>query len=342
MRPRLTMSDIGKLAGVSASTVSRALNNSSAIPKATRDRILKIAHEHNYVLDARAQNFRLRRSKTIATVFPYMGQSRRLISDPFYLEITGAVTDALADLDYDMILARVPSVDDGWCLRYVMNRRVDGLILIDRAVKDPTIETLLRLGADFVVWGPPLPGQDCISVGGDSVAGAALAVRHLAGLGRRRIGFIGGHGGMAETYLRRQGYEQGLQECGLPCDERLVAYTDFTPQAGHTAMMTLLERQPELDAVFICSDFMSVAAMEVLRGSGRQVPADVSVVGYDDIPLAAYCTPRLTTIRQQIQAGGRLLVEKLFDLVEGRPTASAVLPVELIVRDSCGAKPNST
>ncbi len=339
MSKRLTMADIGRLAGVSASTVSRALNNHPNIPRQTRERILEIARAHDYHLDTRAQNFRLRRSQTIATVFPYRGQSRRLISDPFYLEITSAIIDALGDHDYDMVLARVPADDADWCLRYAMNRRVDGLLVVDRAVDDPGLDELRRLGTHFVVWGPPLPGQDCVSVGCDSVRGAVMAVRHLVGLGRRRIGFIGGHGGMVETYLRRQGYEQGLAEAGLSLDERLVTFTDFSPQAGHAAMSELLDREPDLDAVFACSDYMALAAMEVLRGRGRGVPGDVSVVGYDDISLAAHCSPRLTTVRQQIQRGGQLMVSHLFDLMAGRPVDSAVLPVELVVRDSCGASP---
>lgn len=338
MSHRLTMSDIGKLAGVSASTVSRALNGSPSIPETTRERILKIAQEHNYRVDTRAQNFRLQRSQSIATVFPFNNErSERLISDPFYLEIISALTDELAHYDYDMLLARVPSFDDEWCLRYVLNKRVDGIFIIDRAVEDRGIEKLIELNAPFVVWGPPLPHQAGVYVGCASADGGAEAVRHLIRLGRRKIGFIGGDGSMVETHLRRQGYEQALQEANLTVDENLIAYTDFTPQAGHNAMHRLLERAPDLDAVFLCSDFMSVAALEVLRAEGRRVPEDVAVIGYDDIPLAAYCSPRLTTVRQPIHEGGRLMVQKLFDLIEGKPTESTILPYELIIRDSCGA-----
>lgn len=337
MAGRITMADIARLAGVSPSTVSRAMSNSPSIPPETRQRILDIARQHNYRIDTRAQNFRLQRTQTIATVFPYRGASKRLISDPFYLEITGAITDELANYDYDMILARVPTFDDEWCLRYVMNNRVDGIILIDRGVEDKGIEKLRELGANFLVFGPPLPHQPMITVGCNTVEGAATAVRHLIQLGRRRIGFIGGNEGMVETYLRRQGYERALKESGLPVDEIIITYTDFTPQAGLTAMTELLDRDPNLDAVFLCSDFMAVSAMEVLRLRGRIVPDDVSIIGYDDIPLAAYSNPRLTTVRQPIHDAGRLLVRKLFDMLDGKPVEPTVLPFELIIRDSCGA-----
>lgn len=337
MAGRITMADIARLAGVSPSTVSRAMSNSPSIPPETRQRILDIARQHNYRIDTRAQNFRLQRTQTIATVFPYRGASKRLISDPFYLEITGAITDELANYDYDMILARVPTFDAEWCLRYVMNNRVDGIILIDRGVEDKGIEKLQEMGANFLVFGPPLPHQPMITVGCNTVEGAATAVRHLIQLGRRRIGFIGGNEGMVETYLRRRGYERALKESGLPVDEAIITYTDFTPQAGLTAMTELLDRDPNLDAVFLCSDFMAVSAMEVLRLRGRVVPDDVSIIGYDDIPLAAYSNPRLTTVRQPIHEAGRLLVRKLFDMLDGKSVEPTVLPFELIIRDSCGA-----
>jgi DNA-binding LacI/PurR family transcriptional regulator len=330
------MADLGRLAGVSASTVSRALQGSPAIPQATRDRIHQIAKEHHYVLDVRAQNFRLQRSMTIATVFPYLGQSKRLISDPFYMEIMGAISNALENYGYDMLVARVHAAEDEWCLRYVMNKRVDGLILIDRSIQDKGIEKLQELDANFVVWGGKLDKQDYVTVGCDGVEGAVMAVKHLAALGRRRIGFIGGDQNMVETFLRRQGYEQGLLESGLALDDRLITYTDFSPQAGAKAITKLLNQAPDLDGVFVCSDFMSIAAMEVLRKRGRRVPEDISVVGYDDIQLAAHCSPRLTTIQQQISEGGRQMVEKLFEQIEGMPCKSSILPIELIVRDSCG------
>ncbi len=337
MKSRMRMADIGRLAGVSASTVSRALNGSPSIPEGTRERIRKIAQEHNYVLDVRAQNFRLQRSMTIATLFPYRGESRRMISDPFYMEIIGAIADELDYVGYDLIVARVPSDHNDWCSRYVMNKRVDGLILIDRSVDDIGIERLQELGAKFVAWGAMLDNQNYVSVGGNSFAGGVLAVKHLASQGRRHIGFIGGNENMVETYLRRKGFERGLLESNLPYDERLVTHTDFTPQAGVMAIDRLLTESPHLDGVVVCSDFMSIAVMEVIRERGHRVPDEIAVVGYDDIQLAAHCSPRLTTIRQEINDWGRLMVRKLFDVIDGRPTEAAMMPVELVIRDSCGA-----
>ncbi len=332
------MSDIARLAGVSASTVSRALNNHPTIPAETREHILKIARELNYRMDERARNFRLRRSGTVATLFPYQGESRRRISDPFYLEIFGAITDALDEQGYSSIIARVPSEADDWPPRFVLDKRVDGIILIDRAVDDRGIEALLGLDARFVVWGALLAGQEFVSVGCNGAAGAADAVRHLAKLGRRRIGFIGGFSGMIETDARREGYLRGLRENNLLIDESLMMFTDFTPEAATHATERLVSHAPDIDGLLVCSDFMAVAAMEALRRAGRAVPLDVSVIGYDDIPLAAYCSPRLTTIHQPIHEGGRLMVQKLFQMMDGQLPEAEVLAHQLIVRDSCGGR----
>lgn len=328
------MRDLARLANVSTSTVSRALKGHPSIPEETRQRILDLARQYNYRLDTRAQNFRLQRTGTVAVLFPYDGTSQRMISDPFYLEIVGAISDALSIRDTDMILARVPIFDQEWCLRYALDRRADGIIMIDRAVQDRGIAKLRELGAHVVVWGATISGDDTISVGCDSIQGAALAVAHLVGLGRRRIGFIGGFGGMVETDTRKRGYLRALETHGIAPDDALILDTDFTPRAAANAAETLLQRAPDLDGVFVCSDFMAVAVMDALRAHGRRVPTAVSVVGYDDVPLASYCSPRLTTIRQRIHEGGALMVDKLFDLIDGTPTASALLPVELIVRDS--------
>ncbi len=334
MTNRVTIADVARAAGVSTSTVSRALNNHTTIPENTRSQIQQIASKLHYRPDVRARNFRLQRSQTIATLFPYQDASRRPLSDPFYLEIMGAITDELDQQGYDSIIARVHIENDDWCSRYVLDKRVDGILLIDRALDDVGIHSLQALDAKFVVWGATLPEQSYVSVGCDGQAGGRDAVRHLAAMGRRRIGFIGGFQRMVETHSRWQGYQAGMAECDLAIDDSLIIFTDFTQEAASHAVYTLLECAPDLDGIFACSDFMAVGVMEVLRQIGREVGRDISVVGYDDIPLAAYCSPRLTTIHQPIQQGGRLMVQKLFDLLEGHDTQSTVLPHHLVVRDS--------
>ncbi|MCS7071676.1 MAG: LacI family transcriptional regulator [Anaerolinea sp.] len=333
-KSRVTMADIARQAGVSLSTVSRALSGSPAIPETTRSRVQAIAASLNYRLDERARNFRLRRSGTVAVLFPYQGMSRRQLSDPFYLEIAGAIMDEFDQAGNDLLMARVPIDREDWPARYVVDKRVDGLILIDRAVDDANLKRLEGLGARFVVWGARMPGQQYVSVGGDSRAGAADAIAHLVELGRRRIGFIGGFRHMVETEARRQGYVQGLERAGLPLDDDAMIFTDFSSAGGRDSMHMLLERCPDLDAVFVCSDHMAIAAMDVIKSSGRRIPDDIAVVGYDDIPGASVSAPPLTTVRQPIQRGGKLLARKLLALIKGEPVEAETLPVELIVRAS--------
>jgi DNA-binding LacI/PurR family transcriptional regulator len=336
MTNRVTIADIARAAGVSTSTVSRALNNHSGIPESTRQQIQQIAVELNYRVDVRARNFRLQRSGTIATLFPFQESSRRPLSDPFYLEIVGAITDELDQHGYDSLIARVQVERDDWCSHYVLDKRVDGILLIDRAVEDKGIRILQSLGAHFVVWGTKVEGQNYVSVGCDSTAGACEAVTHLAKIRRKRIAFIGGFQHMVETDARRRGYVQGLEAAGLPIDENLMVFTDFTPDAAGKAVTKLLANVPDLDGVFACSDFMAVGVMEVLRQHGKVVPDDVAVVGYDDIPLAAYYSTRLTTIQQPIHEGGRQMVQKLLAMIDDATVESLVMPHRLVVRESSG------
>ena len=334
----MRMADIAKLAGVSPATVSRALNGNSLIPAETRERILEIARAHNYRRDLRARNLRLGRSHTVAAVFPQSESSHRLMSDPFYLEIMGPITDELARFDFDLLVSRARGSEEEWYQRYILAKRADGLLVLERDLAHIGVSMLRKAGVTFVVWGPELPNQRCVSVGGNSFEGAREAVSHLLRLGRRHIGFVGGDAKMVETNERLKGYRQALLEEDVLFREELIVYTDYTPESSGEAVKRLLEVHAELDAIFFCSDLMAVAGMEALRQRGLRVPDDISVIGYDDIPLATHCNPPLTTVRQEIGQGGRLMVQKLLELIEGQEVHSVTVPTKLVVRQSCGSK----
>ena len=143
---------------------------------------------------------------------------------------------------------------------------------------------------------------------------------------------------MVETHQRYIGYQQALEAAGISICPGQVAFTDFTPAQGVAAALRILAAEPDLDGLFVCSDFMSIGIMESLRAQGRRVPDDISLVGYDNIQLAGFCSPPLTTIRQPIEQGGRLMVAKMLELINGHETESVILPTDLIVRESCGAQ----
>ncbi|MEM6429545.1 MAG: LacI family DNA-binding transcriptional regulator [Deinococcota bacterium] len=335
-KPIKTMADLANLAGVSVSTVSRALSGHVSIPEITQRKIQKLARKHHYRINTRAQNLRLQRSNTIAVVFPQAQGSRRLTSDPFYLQIMGGISDELRTHGYDLLLSL--SQEDDWrytIQSYVLDKRADGLLVLERDTNEQVITALEQAAIPFVVWGPVLPEQSYISVGGDSYGGAKMAVEHLLNSGRRHIGFIGGDQTMIETHLRYRAYCDALKEADRALDATKITFTDYTPERAKAAVTAMLKAAPKLDALFCCSDVMALAAFDPLRQAGRDVPEDVAVIGYDDIPLAAHCHPSLSTVRQEVYEGGRVMVQTLLQLLQGEGATSQMLPVQLMRRDSC-------
>ncbi len=336
-KPVRTIADIARLAGVSKSTVSRALSDSPLISEQTKTRIQAIAREHNFQIHRAARNLSLKRSHTIAFVIPIDLETGYFVTDPFHLEILGAIAGALAVYNYDLLLVQIEIDDLTWPSRYLDAGRVDGFILLTCTKPTKHIQTLVEMQAPFIVWGVPLPHYTYCSVNGDDLAGARLAVQHLVQIGRKRIAFLGGSEGQLEVQLRYRGYETALQTAGQTLDPTLVTYGHYTSQSGSEAMQRLLEQAPDLDAVFVNSDLMAIAAVGTLRENGYRVPEDVAVVGYDDISLAAHCGPPLTTIRQNIREGGKLLVQHLMQYLQTGLVTNVTMPVELVIRKSTGA-----
>ena len=333
-----TIADIARLAGVSKSTVSRALNDSPLISEKTKARIHAIAQAYNFTAHQGARNLSLRRNHTFAFVFPIEPEAGQVLAtDPFVLQMLGAIAHTLTKYDYDLLVAQTRIEDQDWVKRYLDSKRVDGLIIFSYQGYSRDIAKLAIRQAPFIVWGAsPLEKTFC-SVCSDDVAGGFLATQHLIRLGRKRIAFLGGTQGEGEFSRRYQGYKRALKEAGYTPDASLAVSADCTSQSGYEAMKRLLKLSPAIDAVVIGSDVMAIAAMEALREAGRHVPEDVSVIGYDDIPIAAYCSPPLTTIRQDISKAGKLLVRNLMQYLDDQAVTNAILPVELIVRKSSGA-----
>ncbi len=330
---RLQMTDIARLAGVSVSTVSRALNGSTLINAETRERIGQLARSLNYSINLGAQNLRLQKNQTIAVVVPYDAQARQHISDPFFLSIVGAIADALTDRGYDMLLSRVDAERlDSAATLYDSGKAI-GLIIIGQWRHHDQLNDMAARKVPVVVWGGQLPQQLYCSVGGDNVAGGLQATRHLLQRGCRRIAFVG-DARLPEVDLRHQGYRQALAEAGSQPDPALVLPVPFEIIAARAAMDQLCASGTSFDGVFACSDLLALQAVQALRAAGRQVPADVAVVGYDDMPLATYSDPPLTTVHQPVALAGVELVDALLTLLRGERAAPRVLPVHLVLRDS--------
>jgi DNA-binding LacI/PurR family transcriptional regulator len=336
-KPVRTIADIARLVGVSKSTVSRALSDSSLISDKTKDRIRAIAETHNFQIHHGARSLSLKRTNTIAAIFPIDSATGKFITDPFQLEILGAIGKTLGEYDYDLLVAQIQPGDYNWSHRYLDASRADGLILLACCKNDEQIETLAERSVPFILWGPQMPDHSFCTVDSDNVAGGRLATEHLINFGRQRIGFLGGIRGTDAVERRYQGYKMALEAAGRAVDPTLVTYGDYSSEGGYEATRKLLRQVPKLDGLFVNSDLMAFAAMEALRQHGYRVPEDVAVIGYDDIAPAAHSSPPLTTIRQDISRAGELLVKNLMQYLEFGVVTNVLMPAELVIRKSCGA-----
>ncbi|MFT3895344.1 MAG: LacI family DNA-binding transcriptional regulator [Anaerolineales bacterium] len=328
-----TIADIAELAGVSKATVSRALNDSPLIAEETKAKIRAIAKEHNFQINIPARQLSMKQSRTIAFV-THAYHKEFSIADLFGLEIMGGISHGLMLQGYDMLVIHVNPQDTKWAHQYYDTGRVDGFILMTATRKQYHVKALLEVGAPFIVWGIPQPNQKYCSVTGDNITGGKLATEHLIHIGRQKIAFIGGSEYELEVQHRLNGYKSALQEAGRTIDQDLIDYGDYSNTSGGEAMQRLLDKVPDLDAVFVNSDLMAIAAMDTIRENGKRVPEDVAVVGYDDLSIAEHSNPPLTTIRQNVPLAGKLLAQNLIQYLQTGMATNVTTPVELVVRKS--------
>lgn len=330
---RLQMTDIARMAGVSTTTVSRALNGSPLVNEATRVRVTELARSLNYTVNAGAKELRLGHSTTVAVVIPHAAGMRQGLSDPFFLGMLGSIADALTERGYDMLLSRVNADNLQMASTPFDSGRAMGIIVIGQWQLHDHLNQLAARGVPLVVWGARLPNQLYCTVGCDNLAGGRLATQHLLARGRRRIAFFGDTA-LPEVAQRHEGYRRALAHAGVADVPSLAWPASFLADGARAAIAGLRQRGVSFDAIFACSDLLAMTAISTLRELGLRVPEDVAVVGYDDVALAADFHPALTTVRQPIEPGGRALVAALLSFHDNGPPTSQVLPTELIVRAS--------
>jgi len=333
------MSDLARIAGVSEATVSRALADSPLVNRKTKAHVRALAKAHGYVINEQARNFRLGRTGTIAVVILLDPKAAQQLSDPFFAQLTANVADALNARGFDMLLSRIDITDPQWPDLLRDASRVDGSIVIGQWSQHERLNALARENLPFVVWGGHLDDQRYITVGCDNVAGGAIAVEHLLKHGRRRIAFIGDRT-LPEIALRYRGYADRLQRAGLAPDESMAMDAQSAQTHARAAVETLFADGVAIDAIFAASDVLAMAAIAGLSERGLRVPDDVAVIGFDDIALAEWYNPPLSTIRQHIGQGARMLVDLLIGRMEEQSIAPVALCPELIARASCGCTPH--
>jgi DNA-binding LacI/PurR family transcriptional regulator len=325
---RATSFDIAYRAGVSQPTVSRALRGSPTVNEQTRKRILQIAHELNYKVDKNASNLRNQQSGTLALLFfedPTLDDS---LINPFFLSMLGSLTRACA----------LQQLSSNWHVEYEDSKKADGLILLgygDYLEYISRLELLVEQGTHFVRWGAVLPGQPGVSIGCDNLQGGRDMTRHLLERGRRRIAFVGHASDHYPEFLERyRGYTQSLGEAGQPVLSELQIDAFTTERSGYEAAGALLDRGVQCDALFCASDLIAIGAMRALIDRGIRVPQDVAVAGFDDIPIASFTNPSLTTVQQDTKVAATLLVESLLALIHDEPAENRTIPATLAIRQS--------
>lgn len=340
-RGRPNSLDIAYRAGVSQATVSRALRGSPLVSEATRRRVEQVARELNYKVDKCASNLRTQRSNTLALLLFEDATAEGPAINPFFLSLLASITRACARVGQDLLVS-FQQLSEDWQADYENTHKADGLILLgygDFIEYRSKLDRLHRRGAHFVRWGSAQPGQPGLVIGCDNVAGGRELTRHLISLGRRRIAFIGTQTKQYPEFRDRYaGYFRALRESGLCIDPALQANAITTEESGCAAMKSLIDRGVKFDAVFGASDLIAIGAMQALLEAGYDVPGDVSVVGFDDIPAAAYARRPLTTVAQDTRHAGAILVESLLHQINDQPVEGRMISGKLVVRGSCGAR----
>lgn len=334
-RERPTLEAVARLAGVSRATVSRVVNGSTTVAVDIRDAVRKAVNELGYVPNQAARSLVTQRTESIALILPETA-TRVFSDDLFFPAIIRGVSLELEAADKQLVLVMTGSrAGHTRVERYALAGHVDGVMFASMHGADPLPGILNRLGIPVVCSGRPMtPAELSVPyVDVDHIGGVEEAIRHLVARGRRRIATIAGPLDMIAGIDRLTGYRRAIEAAGLT---EHVAVGDFTRDSGVRAMRTLLAGDPQLDGVFVASDMMAHGALQALREAGRRVPADVAVIGFDDVEISRLSDPPLTTVRQPIVDMGRTMARQIIGLVDDHPdlTDSVVLPTSLIVRSS--------
>jgi DNA-binding LacI/PurR family transcriptional regulator len=333
---RATLEQVAEAARVSRATASRVVNGDLRVGGPARAAVETAIQELRYVPNRAARSLVTRRSDSVAVVIPE--PTAQLFGDPFFPRVLRGISEALDANEMQLVLLMPQArADEARVERYLAAGHGDGVLLISLHGSDPLPESLRRHGIPLVVGGrPPGPGSPYVDV--DNRSGAGMAVQHLLDGGRRQIATIAGPQDMAAGADRLAGYRDGLRAAGRPADD-LVEIADFTLEGGRIAMERLLARTPTIDAVFVASDLMAVGSLAALRASGRAIPADVAVVGFDDSPLARTTQPPLSSVRQPIEEMGREMTRLLMQEIRspGGAPRRVILETQLVARESSAA-----
>jgi DNA-binding LacI/PurR family transcriptional regulator len=330
-RRRPTIEDVAAEAGVSRGTVSRVLNGGHYVSPVTLDAVNRAIKKTGYVVNHHARSLVTQRSESVA--FILSEPAERLFADPNFAVLLRGCTQALAEHDIGLFVCIAASRSERTRItRFLAAGHVDGALLVSAHAGDPLLDLLGAAGVPYVACGAPPGHESKISyVAADDRGGARIMVEYLRSIGRSRITTITGPLDTFGGRGRLEGYRDAV---GASFDEAMVEEGDYAQESGERAMTRLLERHPDLDAVFVASDAMALGALNALRQAGRRVPEDVAIGGFDDSSAALAARPALTTIRQPWQRISSEMVRLLLAAISGDEPSAVILPTELVRRGS--------
>jgi LacI family transcriptional regulator len=329
---RVTIRDVAARAGVSVATVSKVINNRYGVASATSARVQAVIGELGYEASLVAQSLRNHRTNVIGILVADL--------EPFSTELLKGAADAIRGSGFELVIYSAgghAGDQAGWERRYLSRLSgtlIDGAVLVTPAVVD------VSYGAPIVAIDPRTGQPGLPTVDSDNLRGGRLATGHLLGLGHRRIGMLTGRPGLESAQLRERGYRQAMQAAGAAVDESLIRCGDCHPEVSLESARLLLTVPNPPTAVFAANDMSAIATIEVATGLGLRVPADLSVVGFGNIPESALCAPPLTTVEQPIRKMGERSIELLLSLIRGEklPATHITLATNLVVRQSTQAR----
>lgn len=332
--PQTTILDVAREAGVSYSTVSRVLSGYEFVKASTRQSVLEAVERLGYVVNQPARSLAGGKSNVIGLLVPSLDNS-------YIGEIARGIDEELARSEYDLLLYtthRDKGKESSYAARLTRGM-ADGLLLIVPVVATTYTETLREQKFPFVLIDQTDPTAPSNVVDCTNWQGAYDATIYLIELGHRRVGFVKGFMVLQSAVDRLEGYRAALHDAGIPYDETLVQEGNFWASGGHKAAQSLLDLPSPPTAIFASNDLSAFGVMEVVRERGLNIPADISVIGFDDIPQAALVYPQLTTVRQPLDQMGRVAARLLVEQIENPEQAPrhVTLATKLIIRDSCQA-----
>lgn len=330
-----TLEEVAARAGVSRATASRVLRGATNVSDRARDAVHAAAREISYAPNQAARSLVTGRSDSVA--FLVEETEERMFADPFFLGMLRSAQEAVAEAGMQLVFTVATRPEDHErFVAYAAGGHVDGVLLLSLHGRDKLPQRLEGLGVPTVLSGRPLTGRKRLFyVDADNVDGGRMATAHLLSAGRGTVATVTGPLDMCAGQDRLAGYRTAVEASGMTVDEELVAVGEFTVAGGYDATTRLLERRPDVDAVFAASDLAAIGAIRALEHAGRRVPDDVAVIGFDDIPDAAVQHPPLTTVRQPIAELGTTMTRRLLERILGEePPRRTVLPVQLVLRDT--------